>query len=44
MAYPNPPAEKTLQKRYAEAGLHDNQVTFLRTFFKACANYYGILS
>lgn len=44
MAYPKPLSEKTIIKRYKEAGLDESKITFIRTFFKACANLYGAIA
>lgn len=43
MPYPKPLSEKSLVRLYAEAGLDEEQIAFLRAFFLACANLYGVL-
>lgn len=44
MAYPKPLSEKSLEKLYKEAGLTDEQCSFLHTLFAACANLYGAIT
>ena len=39
--YPKPLSEKTLQKKYAELGLSDEKLSFLKQFILACTNLYG---
>lgn len=39
-----PLSKKTLEKKYAELGLSEEQVTYLRGFFCCCANLYGQVS
>lgn len=41
MAYPKPLTQKSLEKRYKEAGLNEEKISFIRTFFTACVNLYG---
>ncbi|MCQ2507405.1 MAG: SseB family protein [Dorea sp.] len=43
MAYPKPWSERTIKKKYEEAGLKEAKIEFIRTFFKACANLYGAI-
>lgn len=43
MSYPKPLSEKSLQRKYAEAGLSEEKAGFLRDFFTACTNLYGAL-
>ena len=43
MAYPKPLSEKSLIKKYAEAGLSAEKIDFLHQFFHACANLYGVI-
>lgn len=43
MSYPKPLSEKSLRRLYGECGLSDQKVIFLRTFFEACANLYGVI-
>lgn len=43
MSYPKPLSEKSLRRLYGECGLSDQKVAFLRTFFEACANLYGVI-
>ncbi len=43
MSYPKPLSEKSLARLYEEAGLKEEQIAFLRTFFSACANLYGVI-
>lgn len=41
MSYPKPLSEKTLARKYAEAGLTTKQKDFLHAFFDAAVNLYG---
>lgn len=41
MAYPKPLSSKTIEKKYREAGLTLQKISFIRTFFEACVNLYG---
>lgn len=41
MSYPKPLSEKSLLKRYADAGISEEKAGFLRDFFAACTNLYG---
>ena len=41
MSYPKPLSEKALRRLYGESGLSERKISFLRTFFSACANLYG---
>ncbi len=43
MLYPKPLSPKSLARLYAEAGLKEEQIDFLHTFFSACANLYGVV-
>ena len=43
MSYPKPLSEKSLQRKYAEAGISEEKAGFLRDFFTACTNLYGAL-
>ena len=43
MAYPKPLSEKSLEKKYREAGISAEARDFLHKLFAACANYYGVL-
>ena len=43
MPYPKPLSEKNLLRLDSEAKITEAQKEFLRTFFTACANLYGVL-
>ena len=43
MSYPKPLQEKTIRRRYNEAGITSEQISFLHRFFTACSNLYGAL-
>lgn len=43
MPYPKPLSKKTLDRLYAEAGLNEAQVDFVRRFCSACAALYGTI-
>ena len=43
MPYPKPLSEKSLKRLYSEAGISEEQASFLRDFFTACANLYGAI-
>jgi len=43
MPYPKPLTKKTLTRQYNEAGITEEQVCFLKDFFTACANLYGVI-
>ncbi len=43
MAYPAPLSEKTLKKKYAEAGLDERTVSFLQDLFEGAAHLYGAI-
>lgn len=43
MPYPKPLSEKSLTRLYSKAGITDKQICFLRSFFSACANLYGVI-
>lgn len=43
MSYPKPLSERSLKRLYAESGLSEKQMDFLRRFFMACANLYGVI-
>ncbi len=43
MSYPKPLSEKTLERRYAQAGLSPQVRAFLHNLFAACANLYGAI-
>jgi len=44
MSYPKPLSEKSLIRRYNDAGITENQVSFLKKFFAASANLYGAIT
>ena len=44
MPYPKPLTEKTLSKKYEEAGITVKQRLFLIPFLSACANLYGVIT
>ena len=41
MAYPKPLSQKSIERRYHEAGMSDEVRRFLHDLFAACANLYG---
>ncbi len=43
MSYPKPLSEKSVNRLYNEAGITEKQIVFLRSFFTACANLYGVI-
>lgn len=43
MPYPKPLSEKSLDRLYTASGLTGKQIGFLRDFFSACANLYGVI-
>jgi len=43
MSYPKPLSEKSISRLYNEAGITEKQIVFLRRFFTACANLYGVI-
>ena len=44
MSYPKPLSEKSIAKLYEQSRLTQEQISFLRGFFDACANLYGAVS
>lgn len=43
MSYPKPLSEKTLERKYAEFGISNEQRIYLHLFFSACSNLYGAI-
>ncbi len=43
MTYPKPLSEKSIKKMYDESGLSEEKIDFLRNFFEAAANLYGVI-
>lgn len=43
MSYPKPLSEKNIYHLYNEAHITEKQAVFLRSFFTACANLYGVI-
>lgn len=44
MSYPKPLTERSLSKRYSEAGITEKQIHFLKDFFTAATNLYGVFT
>jgi hypothetical protein len=42
MQYPKPLSEKTINKKYEELGLSEEQVEYVHDFTLACVNLYGV--
>lgn len=42
MSYPKPLSEKGISRQYIATGLTGEQIGFLRRFFAACTNLYGV--